>query len=101
MPKLYEYLGLIIRFFSNEHEPIHIHAFYQDYQTKVEFVIENGIIIEVNYKKVQSYEMIPNEKMKDLQVLIDTYKYDIVQMWIKFFILKEQISCRRITVKLK
>jgi len=101
MPKLFEYLGLIIRFFSNEHEPIHIHAFYKEYQTKVEFIIENGIIIEINYKKVQSYEMIPNEKMKDLYTLIDVYKYDIVQLWIKFFILKEKISCRKITLKLR
>ncbi len=34
MPKLFEYLGLILRFFSNEHEPIHIHAFYKESQNK-------------------------------------------------------------------
>ncbi|MFW9606804.1 MAG: DUF4160 domain-containing protein [Pseudomonas sp.] len=28
MPKLYEYLGMVLFFYSNEHEPIHIHAKY-------------------------------------------------------------------------
>ena len=28
MPKLYEYMGIEIFFWSDEHEPIHIHAQY-------------------------------------------------------------------------
>lgn len=30
MPKLFEYFGLIILFYSNEHDPIHVHGKYQD-----------------------------------------------------------------------
>ncbi len=26
MPKIFEYLGIIIMFYSNEHEPIHVHG---------------------------------------------------------------------------
>ena len=26
MPKLFEYLGIVILFYSNEHEPIHVHG---------------------------------------------------------------------------
>ncbi|MFZ4455430.1 MAG: DUF4160 domain-containing protein [Bacteroidales bacterium] len=29
MPKLYEYFGLIVLFYSHEHEPIHVHCKYQ------------------------------------------------------------------------
>ena len=101
MPKLFEYLGLIIRFFSNEHEPIHIHAFYKEYQTKVEFIIENGIITKIIYRKVHGYEMIPKEKISDLQTLIEVYKYDIIQLWIKYFILHEKVNCKKINTKLK
>lgn len=101
MPKLFEYLGLILRFFSDEHEPIHIHTFYNECQTKVEFNIEDGIISSINYKKIQGYEVIPEEKMKDLETLIEVYKYDIIQLWIKFFVLHEKVSCRKISVKLK
>ncbi len=30
MPKLYEYLGIIVLFHSNEHRPIHVHGRYQN-----------------------------------------------------------------------
>ncbi|NKB23803.1 MAG: DUF4160 domain-containing protein [Kiritimatiellae bacterium] len=26
MPKLYTYFGLLVMFYSNEHEPIHVHG---------------------------------------------------------------------------
>jgi len=101
MPKIFEYLGLVLRFFSKEHEPIHIHAFYEKTQIKVEFIIEDGIITKINYVNVKGYKPIPKEKMKDLEEIIEVYKYDIIQMWVKFFIYKEKIKSRKITVKLK
>jgi len=74
--------------------------FYKDFQTKIEFVIENSLIIEIKYKKVSGYEMIPIEKVKDLKKLIENYKYEIVQLWIKFFILHESnITCIKIIKK--
>jgi len=36
MPKLYEYLGILIFFYSNEHEPIHVHAKYGKFESKAE-----------------------------------------------------------------
>jgi len=27
MPKIFEYLGIVLLFYSKEHEPIHVHAF--------------------------------------------------------------------------
>ncbi len=38
MPKLYEYFGLIILFYSNEHEPIHVHCKYQGKESKAEII---------------------------------------------------------------
>ena len=29
MPKLYEYFGLVVFFYANEHEPIHVHASFR------------------------------------------------------------------------
>lgn len=42
MPKLYEYLGIIVLFHSNEHEPIHVHGRYQDRESKAEIIIQDG-----------------------------------------------------------
>ena len=47
MPKIYEYLGILIFFYSNEHEPIHVHARKGENESKAEFVIENGKISEM------------------------------------------------------
>ena len=34
MPKIFEYLGIIIMFSSNEHEPIHVHGKFQSLESK-------------------------------------------------------------------
>ena len=37
MPKIFEYLGILIFFYSNEHEPIHVHAKKGAYESKAKF----------------------------------------------------------------
>ncbi len=49
MPKLYESFGLIILFYSNEHEPIHVHGKYQGRENKAEIIFENG-----KFKQIES-----------------------------------------------
>ena len=39
MPKIFEYLGITIMFYSNEHEPIHVHGKYQAFESKADFII--------------------------------------------------------------
>lgn len=38
MPKLYEYLGIIIFFYSNEHEPVNVHGRYGEFESKAEII---------------------------------------------------------------
>jgi len=47
MPKLYEYFGLIILFYSQEHEPLHVHGKYQDKESKAEIIFENGTFLKI------------------------------------------------------
>lgn len=101
MPKLIEYFGIIVRFFSDEHEPIHVHAFYNKYQVKVNFFIKEGKITRITYTEVKGYKKLPPSKMGDLKELINKYKEEIVNNWIKYFILHERIKAKRITKKLK
>jgi len=42
MPKLYEYLGIIIMFYSNEHEPVHVHGKHGGKECKAEIILHNG-----------------------------------------------------------
>ena len=53
MPKIFQYLSYILRFYSNDHLPIHVHIQIQDRETKVEFLIE-GDALTLLFKKVKS-----------------------------------------------
>ena len=50
MPKLYEYYGLVILFYANEHEPVYVHAKSQGREARAEFVIVDGRIQRVRFE---------------------------------------------------
>jgi hypothetical protein len=71
MPKLYEYFGLVVLFYSNEHEPIHVHGKFQGRESKAEII------------------------------LVDAKAQDIVNKWIDYFVLHKSVRSERITQRLK
>jgi len=64
MPKLYEYFGLIFLFYSNEHEPIHVHGRYQHKESKAEIIFEDGKFREVRIGEVKGKEPLDPANMK-------------------------------------
>jgi hypothetical protein len=48
MPTIYKYLGIFFSFWSNEHNPIHVHVEYQGMKCKVLFYSDGRIEIN-NY----------------------------------------------------
>jgi hypothetical protein len=101
MPKLYEYMGIVIFFWSDEHEPIHIHGRYQGAEIKAEFIIENGKIINISIKNVIGKKRFDAAKAKEFEVFIRHYSEEIVKKWIDYFVLKKEIKPKIITRKLK
>jgi hypothetical protein len=57
MPKIFEYLGILIFFYSNEHGPIHVHAKKGEFESKAEFYIADGEIIEIKITKIEEYNL--------------------------------------------
>ena len=47
MPKIYEYFGFIFLFYSNEHEPIHVHVNKDGHEAIYEIIMENGKLIHM------------------------------------------------------
>ena len=47
MPKIYEYFGFIFLFYSNEHEPIHVHVNKDGHEAIFEIIMENGKLIHL------------------------------------------------------
>ena len=100
MPKLYEYFGLIILFYSNEHEPIHVHCKFQGKESKAELIFENGKFVEVRITEVSGKEPLDSQTMKKFKKLVETYRDDIVRKWVDFFVYNKPIESERITKKL-
>lgn len=101
MPKIYEYLGIIIMFYSNEHEPIHVHGKYQGFESKAEIVIEEGRVIDIVLKDVKGKRPLPSKELKEFNLFVSKFKDDIVVKWIDYFVYHKSIECIKIEGKVK
>ena len=100
MPKLYEYFGLIIMFYSHEHEPIHVHCKYQGRESRAEIIFENGKFIQVKISDVPGKEPLDIQNLKKFKKLVELYRDDIVRKWIDFFVYNKEIIAEKITKKI-
>jgi len=103
MPKLYEYFGLIIMFYANEHEPVHVHVHgkFQDRETRAEIIVINGEIAEIRYTAVGGRAPLGNMEMRHFGEIVTARATDIVAKWIDFFVLHKPVKSERITRRLK
>lgn len=101
MPKIFEYLGIVIFFYANDHEPIHVHARYGDCVSKAEFVIIDGKVVEITIKPAGNVEGLKQPELRKFNDFLAVYKDRIVEKWIDFFVYKKKIKFERITKKLK
>ncbi|WP_404357428.1 DUF4160 domain-containing protein [Methylotuvimicrobium sp. KM1] len=101
MPKLYEYFGLIVMFYANEHEPIHVHGKCQGRESRAEIVLINGVVHEISYTAVTGRAPLEPNEMRFFQEIVTAKAEEIVQKWIDFFVLHKSITSERITRRLK
>ena len=101
MPKLYEYFGLIVMFYSNEHEPIHVHGKCQGREARAEIILINGIIQEIRYTSVAGRSQLEANEMRFFQELVNSKADEIISKWIDFFVLHKSITPERINRRLK
>lgn len=100
MPKLYEYLGIVIFFYSNEHEPVHVHGRYGEYESKIEIEIENGVIHGIKLLRVVGKKPLPITQAKDFKRLVSVLGDEIVQSWVNYFVLNKKIIVKKIAGKI-
>ena len=92
MPKLYEYFGIIVLFYSNEHVPVHVHGKYQGRETRAEFVVENGKVVNIIYKPVRGRRPLEGPQLQDFRHLTRHFADDIVRKWVDYFVLHRAIQ---------
>ena len=101
MPKVFEYLGILIFFYSNEHEPIHVHGKYDSYESKAEFYIVNGQIVEIKIRPIKGLRPLTGAKLKDFEDFLEQYSDKIVQKWIDYFVYHKDVEFEKINTKIK
>lgn len=100
MPKLYEYFGLMVLFYANEHDPVHVHGVYQGAECRAELDIQNGSVVGANFRDVKGRRPLDATHLANFKTLVATYADDIVRKWVDFFVLHKPISTERITRRL-
>jgi hypothetical protein len=101
MPKLYEYFGLVILFYSNEHEPIHVHGKYQETESRAELIIDNGKVVEIRYSSVKGRRPLSSKQMENFKAVVEQYAEEIVQKWINCFVLHKPVPSEKITHRIR
>lgn len=101
MPKIYEYFGFIFFFFSNEHEPIHVHVMKSGCQTVFELILMDGELVEIQTRNEAGYAPLSEKDAATAEDFIKVYYKNIIEKWMNFFVLKKRVRCTQITKKLK
>jgi hypothetical protein len=72
MPKIYKYLGIIIRVYPKDHYPIHVHAFHGTSEVVVCLYEKDGIVQTVRYQDRKG-KFTPAQ-MNDLKTFVSKHK---------------------------
>ena len=99
-PKIFEYFGFIFYFYSNEHEPIHVHVMHGAKESIFDLIMMNGELAELSVREKKGAEPLPERDKRTAEAFIRKYHKNIIDKWVKFFVLKQSIRSTNIKKKL-
>ncbi len=99
MPTIFEYFGIIFKFYSNEHMPIHVHVIKGECEAIFEIIIENGKIKEIRQRFREGVPPLTNKDLNTAKRFVEKYASNIIDKWINFFVLNNKI--RKTVIKTK
>ena len=100
MPKIFEYFGFIFYFYSNEHEPIHVHVIHGGNESIFDLIMMNGELIDIRAREKKGADALSEKDKRTAEEFIRKYHKNIIQKWVKFFVLKQSVRSTRINKKL-
>ena len=100
MPKIFEYFGFIFLFYSNEHEPIHVHVIKDGREAIFEIILENGELVQIQRRANSKMPPLSEKDSATAEAFVRKYYKNIVDKWVNFFIYKRRIRSTKITKKL-
>lgn len=100
MPVLYEYFGLLILSYSDEHDPIHVHIEYNEFVSIAELTFDEEKNIQISWREKVKRKPLPPAQLRKAEALLEAKKTDIVKKWLDFFVYHKPVKKQRITKKL-
>ena len=100
MPKIYEYFGFIFYFYSNEHEPIHVHVKHGDCESIFELIMMNGELCNINVREKHGVLPLSTKDKRVAEAFIRKYSKNIIDKWVRFFVMKQQVRSTNIKTKI-
>lgn len=100
MPKIFEYFGFVFLFYSNEHEPIHVHVNKDGREIIFEIMMSNGELTELRQRPSGKMPPLSQRDVATAEAFVRRYYKNIVEKWVNFFIYKKRVRSTKITKKL-
>lgn len=98
MPKIYEYIGYVFFFYSNEHLPVHCHVKKGDREIKIELKYIDGKL-HLKFIKVRGKIKFEGKKLADIEWFIKKHHNGIVAKWTAYFIYGKRPNFEKIMTK--
>ena len=92
VPKLFEYFGLIVMFYSNEHDPIHVHGVYHGRESRAELILRDGKVVRIRFAGARGRKPLGIQQQRDFRKLVERFQDDIVRKWVEFFVLHKRVD---------
>lgn len=87
---------IIFYFYSNEHEPIHVHVLHGARESVFELIMMDGVLVEVRVREKKGAEPLPEKDKRTVEEFIRKYQKNIIDKWVKFFVMKQSIRSTNI-----
>ena len=100
MPKIFEYFGFIFYFYSNEHEPIHVHVMHGTRESIFDLIMMDGELAELHVREKRGAEPLPEKDKRTAEAFIRKYHKNIIDKWVRFFVMKQSIRSTNIKKKI-
>lgn len=101
MPDIYRYFGFVFFFYSNEHDPIHVHVQHDNHESVFEIIMDNGEVKDINVRQKQGVPSLNTKDLKVAEKFVRVYADKIVDKWVNFFVKKKRVVCTNIKDRLK
>ncbi|MCL2511049.1 MAG: DUF4160 domain-containing protein [Bacteroidales bacterium] len=99
MPTIFSYIGLVFKFFSDDHYPIHVHVIQGEYESIYDLVIVDNKLVELKKRKKRGKEHLKEADAKNAEKFIYTYYQKIIDKWTDYFV--RNIAIKPVTITKK